>query len=341
MSIGIDIGVKTIKVIETVGQGNKAVLKSAGAVGYQGNSVDKITSDKEKADFASLIKKLLADAKITGKKVNISLPETSVFSRMMKFPLLSDEEIESAIKWEAEEFIPFSLTDAVMRHAILERQETGNPPQVLVQVVAVAKSLVSKYVSVLESAGLEVNTVETELSSLARVFGKETDEVTLIVELGAHATNIGIVKADQLFLSRSVSSGGDAFSRAISLSLGVSVLQADQYKASYGLEKKQLDGKVGQSIIPVLRIIADEIKKTIHYFQQEARGQAPSSVILTGGSAGLPGLSAALTEMSGLEVSVGNPFTNGKIVVDESSLNSLKNFAPLYAVSCGLALRED
>lgn len=340
MSTGIDIGSKSIKIVELFRSGQSLVLRAAGAVTYQGNSPDKINDDKDLSNFGQTVKKLASDAKVSSKKVVLSIPETQVFTRLMKFPLLNNEEIESAVKWEAEEYIPIPLKDAILRHTILDRQETGTPPQVLVQVVAVAKSVVDKYIGIVEEAGFEVTALETELMATSRALGVE-GKTSLIIDIGAQSTNIAIAKGTQLFLSRSIPTAGEAFTRAVSLSLGVTPQQAEQYKVTYGLSQNQLEGKVALALSPVVRLIADEIKKAVHYFQVDCRQEAPTAILLSGGSAGLPGLSVELAKVMGSEVVVANPFTGHGLQLDPDSAKSLVNFAPLYTVAVGLAEREE
>lgn len=340
MSVGLDIGSKTIKVVEFTQVAQGFSLKAAGAVGFSGLQMEKLTDDKDYEQFAVSLRKLLSDAHISSKKVVISLPESQVFTRTVKFPLLTNEEINSAVKWEAEEYIPIPVKDAIVRHQILERQETGNPPQVLVQVVAVPKQLVEKYVNVVTKAGLEVVAIETELMALSRVW-KSQEKSILVLDTGSRSTNIGIIKAGQLFFSRSVPVGGDAFSRAVSMGLGVTPMQADEYKATYGLAENQLEGKVSRAIKPVLNSIIDEVRKSLNYFQVEMRNEPPHSIIISGGSAGLPGLSTELAKLLNMEVLVGNPFVRPDIAVDPDSAKSLASFAPIYAVAVGLALREE
>lgn len=339
MSIGLDIGSKSIKIVELNRDGKGWALRSAGAVGYSGASIDaNFTDEKAVAELATIIKKLTKDAKISGREVAIALPETQVFTRVMQFPLLTDSEIASAVKWEAEEYIPIPVKDAIIEHQIVERLENASPPQVLVLLVAVLRNLVESYIHVCSKAGLSVNGVETELMSMIRSLAPE-GKASMLVDFGAHSTDIAITKNNQLYFSRSVPTAGDAFTRAVAQSLGVTIQQAEEYKRTYGLSEDQLEGKVGRSIEPILKVVATEIKKAIHYYQLNIKGETPSQVIISGGTAGLPGISPILTNLLGLEVVVGTPF--GKIKVDPESARGLANYAPLYSVAAGLAMRGD
>jgi type IV pilus assembly protein PilM len=339
MSIGLDIGSKTIKVVELNRSAGKYNLKSAGVIGYTSNiNLENITDDKQLSSLAQTIKKLFKDAKISSNKTAVAIPETQSFTRLMKFPLLNDQEIDSAVKWEAEEYIPIPVKEAIIEHQILERRETSTPPQVLVLLIAVRKDVVEKYIKLLQFVDISVVGVETELMALARSLAPP-DKTVLIVDFGAHSTDIAVVKKEQLIFSRSVPTAGDAFSRAVAQSIGVSPEQAEEYKKTYGLSPGQLEGKVSHSLAPVIKVIIEEIKKTLHYYQLEVKSDPPTSIILSGGSSGLPGISTTFTQLLGLEVGVGNPFQ--KISVDPASAKKLANFAPLYAVAAGLAMRED
>lgn len=339
MSVGLDIGSKSIKIVELNREGKGWSLRSAGAVSYSGPTIDATLNDPNiVTELGGVIKKLVRDAKISGRNVSIALPETQVFTRLMQFPLLSDAEIASAVKWEAEEYIPIPIKDAIIEHQIVERLENANPPQVLVLLVAALQSLVANYMEVVEQAGLDVIGVETELISMARSLSPE-GKTSLLVDFGARSTDIAIVKNGQLYFSRSVPTAGEAFTRAVAQSLGVNMLQAEEYKRTYGLSENQLEGKVGKALAPILKVIAGEIKKAIHYYQLNIKGETPSLVIIAGGSAGLPGVSPMLTSHLGMEVVVGTPFS--KIKIDPEAARGLANYAPLYSVAAGLAMRGD
>jgi type IV pilus assembly protein PilM len=138
MSVGLDIGSKSIKIVELEASGVSWELLGSGVVGYKGESPDVIEDEKALIDLAQIVKKLHKEARITKKYVAISLPEAKVFTRTIRFPLLTDQEISSAVKWEAEQYIPIPIMDAVVQHKIVERREKDTPPGVVVLLVASA-----------------------------------------------------------------------------------------------------------------------------------------------------------------------------------------------------------
>ncbi len=336
MAVGLDIGSKTIKLVELANDNGVHRLKASGIVGYKGIP-DVIESDKDLAGVAEVIKKLYKEAKIGSRDVVISLPEPQVYTRTIKFPLLTDAEIASAVKWEAEQYIPIPIQDAIVQHQILERREDVRPAKVEVLLIAAPKMVVEKYAKIVEMAGLNLSVVETELMALVRSLSAP-DQTVLVVDFGARSTDIAIAKKGMLYFSRSIPTAGAAFTRAVAQSLGVEEQQAEQYKRTYGLSSTQLEGKIKKALDPIFKLVADEIKKAMHFYQSEEKGEVPQSIVLSGGSAGMPEAASSLTKLLGIEVIVGNPFS--KVEVAPEAVKSLSGYAPLYSIAVGLAMRD-
>ena len=58
MSVGLDIGSKTIKVVELSPEGSSWRLRASGIVGYKGVPPDQCKDDKELAPLVEVLKKL-------------------------------------------------------------------------------------------------------------------------------------------------------------------------------------------------------------------------------------------------------------------------------------------
>lgn len=334
--VGIDIGLKSIKVIELAKSGSSYSLKSSGAVGYTGISPDRAIEEKDFEALADVLKKILKQIGIFNKEVNISLPESSVFTRVVKFPLLSDEEVDAAVKWEAEQYIPIPIAEAVIQYSILDKNEGTMQTSVLL--VASPKAVVEKYIKVLRIAGLTPVSAETELTAISRSLSPAKG-TSLLLDIGSSATDIAIVKDGQVHFTRSIPVAGDAFTRAVSQGLGIGIPQAEEYKRTYGLSESQLEGKVKKALEPVFKMVTDEIRKAISFYQSEEKGEAPTSIVITGGSSTLPEIIPYITSALGIETVVGNPFL--KINLDPEILKNLTPYESIYAAAVGLAMREE
>jgi type IV pilus assembly protein PilM len=337
MAVGLDIGSKTVKMVQLSKDGSRFRLKASGIVSHKEKTPEYAEGDNELSSISNIVKKLHKEAKITSKEIAVALPEQQVFTRTIKFPLLTDSEIASAVKWEAEQYIPIPADQAVVKHQIIARNEKVAPPQTTVLLVAAPIALVEKYAKVVEMAGLNLVAVETEHMSLTRSLAPK-DQTVLVVDFGARSTDIAISKKGILSFSRSITTAGEAFTRAVAQTLNIDEKRAEEYKRTYGLAGSQLEGKVRTAIRPVFEVVADEIKKAIQFYKIEEKGDVPKSVILAGGSAGMPEVALTLAKLLGIEVVVGNPFTN--VIVDSQVQKTLAGYIPLYSVAVGLSMRE-
>lgn len=336
MGVGIDIGSESIKITEVEKNGEKYSLKAFGIVGYKGKSVNNMTDEKEFAGIAQILMKLKNEAKVKSDDVAVALPEALVSTSKIDFPNLTDQEIASAVKWEAEQHIPFPIDEAIVQHEIIERDNSVSPPKVSVLLVAAARNLVQKYVRIIELAKMAPIYVETELIALARSLAP-TEGVSLVMDMGASSTDMALCKNGVVVFSRSIPTAGQAFTRSVAQGLGIQIAQAEQYKRAYGFSTNQLEGKIKAALDPVFMSIVDEVKKAVRFYQTEQSGSAPSSIIVSGGTAGLPHIIPYLSKSLGMEVLIANPF--GKVDVKEEDKKQVAPYSPLYAVSLGLAMR--
>lgn len=330
--VGLDIGSNSIKVVNLAPEGKKWKLLAAGITGTPPPGMAG-ASERDFVAIASAIKKLLKDAKISEKNVVISLPESSVFTRLVSFPPLSDQEIASAIGWQIEGYIPISKKDAVYDHQVVRKGEK----EVEALIIAASKTVVSRYLRVVQLAGLSAVAVETELIALTRSV-VDPDKRSLIIDFGATSTDIAVVVAGQLMFSRSVQTAGQALTRAVAQGIGVAAGQAEEYKKTYGLEPQKLEGKVKEALDPIVTLVIDEIKKAMGYWREDHPELPIETIIVSGGTAGLPALVTLLSANLGMEIIIGNPF--GNVLMDATSQKGLAPFAPLYSIATGLAMRE-
>lgn len=333
--LGLDIGNNSIKIVQLENLGDRFTLVAAGIASSVGGGI--MGTENDLKLLAENIKKLISNTKISTNEVNLSIPESQAFTRLIKLPYLTDEEVVSAISWQAEPYIPIPIQDAILSHVILDRQEPNVQGQGGVDVLLVAspKNIIQKYLKVAELAGLKVLSIETELIAMARSLSP-VGVTCVVVDLGALTTDIAIVRNKQVVVSRSITTAGTTLTRAISLALSVNTEQAENYKKAYGLDPIKLDGKLVQSIAPVYNEIIEEVKKSIQYYKTEIKRDDPIVLaMITGGGSGIPGLVPYMSEKLGIEIVIGDPFSN--IAKDPVLAQTLAVYGPLYSVAVGLA----
>ena len=336
LPIGLDIGSHTIKLVQLLGgKDQKFELKALGTIPTPQKG---LASDAE-ADLevmAIAIKKLVLDTRVTTKEVNASLPESQIFSRVIKMPGLTEAELGSAIKWEAEQYIPMPLAEIKMDYTVLpSSQKDQKVNEVLL--VAAPLTLIKKYKKVLEMAGLTPVSLEPEIMALSRSLVDSSSLPTLIINLGAKTTDLAIIRKGFLTFTRSISSGGETLAKAVASDMGLEISQAEEYKRTYGLEEDKLEGKILTSVKPILDAMIDEARRSIIFYQENYPEDHLQVVSLCGGTAKLPGLGTYLAQNLALEAQIGNPWI--KVSANPKFFPNINEEGPIFAVSCGLAMK--
>lgn len=352
ITIGLDIGDTSIKVVSLSHDGSQSRLVSLGSISTPQPGVVS-DSDIELEAVASAIKKLLIAAKVDGKDIITALPESKVFSRVIDdLPYLSDNELPSTIRYASEEFIPMPLDEVNLNWQVLFRsnqvnslnpKEKSSPTRqtkTVVFVVASPKNLVEKYIKVLAMANLKPKALETEIiaSSRSLVGSNPFSPNSLIVQMGTTTTDLAVVSKGLIWMTRSISTGGMALTRSLAQHFNFELSQAEEYKKVYGLLEDQLEGKVVEVLRPLIDLIVGEIKRVIQAFQTKYPGNNIKRIVLSGGGAKMPGLVIYLANTLGLEVQEADPWY--LVAKDKSIATKLAAEAPLYSVAVGLALRQ-
>lgn len=337
-TLGIDIGSHNIKLIELGKDGdNKVSLLSAGSMPTPPKSLSSsLSADQESIVY--VLKQLVKETGAKSTEVSIALPESQVFTRVIEVPALSQRELTSALKWEAEQYIPLPLDQVNLDFTVLRDEKTTGTGKMDVLLVAAPKTLLEKYLTIIEQADLVPVSAETEILAATRalVRGVPNLKHVMIVSLGAQSTDIAIVKSGVLLFARSIGAAGDALTRSLMESMEFSAVQSEEYKKTYGLKKDMLEGKLFAAMKPIMDTILAEIKRSIGYFDERNKGSHIEVILLSGGTAKLPGLGSYMTEHLGIETQMANPWIG---ITKEPRFSVLDNEGPLFSVSVGLSLR--
>ncbi len=333
---GLDIGSSQIKVCKVFSMGDHFRLEKIGLATNSLASLNFKSGRRQK--LIDDIHRAMKEAGINERRVVVSVPETQVYATVVPMPVMPESEIASAIRWEAEQFVPVPIEEVELDYAVIRKPPKGaRSEKMLIYVVAARKEDLEDWVDFLVEAGLEPIALENETVALARTFAY-LDGVSLILNLGALSTSLSILDSGSLMFSHALEMGGVAMTRALAKSLSLELLQAEQYKTTYGLKGDQFEGKVREAILLVLDKIVDEVKKAVEFFANNHHKQV-KRILLAGGGAYMPELGSFLTDkFPQIEVLVADPFLKAK--TGKGDKVKLPELRAIYSVAVGLARRQ-
>lgn len=306
---GIDIGTSSLKLARVDG---KRVI----SLGLVNNTLKKNVmemNNAEKIQLVDIVKQLIKESGVKGHQVVASIAEPLVFSRVMKFPVMSSPELATAIKWELDQTVPFPPSEIEVSWVVMQKpQKTTGEEKISVYVVATPSKVSETYTNILELAGLEPVRLENEVPALSRAFAASFTEQApgLVMNIGATGTTMIIGGRELIYGNYYIPVGGNALTKFIADSFNLPLDQAESYKRTYGIAKDQLEGRLYSVLKPIIDNIVGEAKKMIVSFQNDNKGITVGRIVLTGGGSYLNGILPYMTEsFPNTEVIIGDVFS--------------------------------
>jgi type IV pilus assembly protein PilM len=288
------------------------------------------------------IRQLLSRNKLKVKECGLSVSGHSVIIKKITLPMMTDEELDQSIQWEAEQYIPFDINDVHLDVEVLGRQQGQNQMDVLL--VAAKKEMISDYVGVARDAGLLPMVVDVDTFCLQNMFelnyGMATDQTVVLLDIGASTININVLANGLTSFTRDISMGGNQFTEEIQKQLNITYEEAETYKRGGDATDAVIPHEVERVIQQVSESVAGEIQRSLDFYAATSADAGISRIYLSGGSSLIASLGKIISRTSSVPVELLNPFKN--IDASEGKFNPqfLESVGPLAAVSVGLALRR-
>jgi len=226
--IGLDIGSRSVKVAEITETKNGRKLRRFGMADIPPGAIeDGAISDTE--TVAQVIRQLLKSANIKATNVALSIGGYSVIIKKINVQTMPEEQLQETIHFEAEQYIPFDISDVNLDFQLLGEVE-NNPSQMSVFLVAAKKEMVNDYINLATLVGLTPCIVDVEAFALQNIFETNYDiqgENVALIDIGASKTSLNILKDNSSVFMRDVALGCIQINQKIMSMLDCSYDQAE------------------------------------------------------------------------------------------------------------------
>lgn len=359
---GLDISDLSLKIIKLKKRGRFLDLASFEEMSLKPGLIKKgqIKNEEKLSEVIRETVRKVRGEKLKTKYVIASLPEEESFLQVIQMPKINEEDLRSAVIYEAENYIPLSIEEVYLDYQVISPL-LNHLDHLDVLIAAIPRKVVDPYLSVLKKAGLQPLALEIESLAIARALVKEetSQAPILLIDLGASKTGFIIFSGHCLRFTTSIPVSSGGFTEIIAKNMGMELAEAEKMKIKYGLEekvkikmkkenfeKRAEKGKIFESLVPALIDLVQQIKKHLDYYQTHSshehllkEDKKVSNILLCGGGANLRGLPELLSLELKLPVELANPWINifppGK--KETKTIPFAKSLE--YTAALGLALR--
>ena len=342
--MAVDIGTASVKMVELDSRGEKLTLKNYAMLetsGHLERPNDAIQTSSLKIidkETAGLLRVLTSEMKTKARSVVASLPAFSAFTALVDLPVMSAEEISKTMQYQARSFIPLPLTEVTLDWLPIVKltDEKGVKKQRLF-LTAVPNEQVKRYQNIFRLAGLNLQILEIETLSLARILTGSDPTNTLIIDIGARSTALAIAAGGLLKYSTQTDFSGGYLTQAIANGLGINVRRAEELKRRRGLLGSGGEYEVSTLMLPYLDVILGEARRVKNLYEKNYQEKI-ERIILAGGGANLLGVEKYVAEEFKLPTLKASPFM--KIGYLPPVTPFIGNLGAPLAVSLGLGMRQ-
>ncbi|MDX1491584.1 MAG: pilus assembly protein PilM [Pseudohongiellaceae bacterium] len=339
--LGVDISSTAVKLLELSFSGGRYRIENYAIRQLPANAVvEKNISDIDAVGES--ISQAISLMKPTMKDAAIAVAGSAVITKIIEMnAALSDSEMENQIIVEADQYIPYPLSEVAID---FERQESPDSESDFVNVLLAAcrKENVESRVDALQAGGLTAKVVDIEAYAMERAFSLVAEQVededistVAIVDIGSTATTLHVLLDGKTIYTREQLFGGKQLVEDVQRRFAMSAIEAET-AIKRGTLPEEFETEI---LAPFKESVVQQVGRSLQFFFSSSQYNDVDYIILAGGVAAVDGLTDLVREQLATPVIVANPFakldTGSKV-----NKTMLENDAPSLMIACGLAMRS-
>lgn len=341
--LGLDISSSAVKMVELVANGKEGYRVERYAIEVLPKDAVSDGNVVNLEGVVDCVKRAWKKMSTSTRNVAMALPASAVITKKIIVPAgLRDEELETQVESEANQYIPFSIDEVNLDFQVIGPAPSV-PDELEVMIAASKKDRVEDRVAVAEAAGL--NAVIVDVESLAALAAFELierqlpdsgrNQIIALIDAGSSVMNVTMLRNGQQLYTREQAFGGAQLTQDIMRHYGMAYEEAEAAKRAGNLP----EGYETELQIPFMENLALEVSRALQFFFTSTQYNQIDHLILAGGCAVMPGIDEMIATRTQVNTIFANPFAN-MVLSDRIRTKSLLADSSSLMVACGLALRR-
>lgn len=297
--VAFDVGSNTIKIVE--GSYHKGELVV--------NKVVKSLTPKECIEDGKILnnsllsnelKRIMRENSIHAKYGVCTNNSTTIINREILIPKVEDEEIQTVVRFEIQQYLPINLDDYVFQVTKLSEDEENN--KLNVRVIAYPDKIARGYYDMLRDMELKPYALDVNYNSLNKlanyfdqINGEQYDQQKSVVfiDMGASSLDVNIYSNGILQFTRIIKAGGNYLDEILIRELNINKEDLVKYKSKQ-VDLLDIDSQ-DKSVLYEIDDWIEKIEKIIQFYRNKNMGIDIDNIFIYGGSAKLKGLCEYMT----------------------------------------------
>lgn len=298
----LDIGAYNIKVVE--GKENKKgviidkyfTIRTPTGVLEDGSIVDKDL-------LHYIISEELKKKKVKTKNVYLTVNSSKILTREITIPKVDEDDIESFLKFQIEEYIPVSMDKYIIQHKVLETFYEDNIEKMNLLIIAIPKDMVEDYFDLLKSLNLNPLVMDYQPNSIAKLIQYSslinntypTEDITFAnIDIGYDSTKISIIKNGNILVSRIIEVGGSYIDQSILNFNEITMEEVEDEKLKIEDINRADKDSNRHTVTDIIRtsmiLLSEKIEMIFRFYLSRRPDNNINIILITGGASNINGL---------------------------------------------------
>ena len=337
--VGLKIGASQIAAARVVNNGGPHLVQ----VAREGLDSGIVVGGelRETDELANALRRFFRAHKLPRQNVRLGISNNRVGVRAFEIAgIHDDKQLANAIRYRAQETLPIPVEEAVLDYHVLgERVDEEGVVHRRVLLVVAYRDLIDRYAVAAKKAGLRLAGIDLEAFALLRALAPSPSDhpassAIVVVSIGHDRATFAVSDGQSCQFTRVLDWGGHSLDIGIAKALDLSPSEAEPIKLALSLAEPSIPAgltseqgeRVREAVTRELHGFARELISSLQFYQSQPGSLGIGEIVLTGGTAELPGLADDLSRLLGVRARVGDPLTHvkvGKKVDTDQQLGSL------------------
>ncbi len=308
--------------------------------------LDPSKDDDRLSAMLERLQAIVSQRKLSGIPAICSLSGQFAFTRFVKLPPVSADQVDQMIGFEAQQNVPFPINEVVWDYQLLGGKSDSEYEALI---VAIKDDFIEQAAAAVNASKLSLNKMDVSPLALVNSYfysAAANTECTLLIDIGAKCSNLIFVEGNKIF-ARVIPIGGHMITQNISNEFQEPYKSAELLKHGKGFvglggAYADPDDATAARISKIARSVYSrlhaEVSRSISFYRNQQGGSKPVRIVLAGGSAKMSYSDLFFKEKLNLPVEYFNPLQNVAIGPDINR-EQLAQDAPLMGELVGLGLR--
>jgi type IV pilus assembly protein PilM len=321
--VGLKIGASQVAAARITNNGSPQLVQVARAPLPNGVVVGGELRDV--IQLSETLNELFTKNKLPKRGVRLGIANNRIGVRTFEIAGIDDpKQLANAIRFRAQETLPIPLEEAVLDWQVLSEQtdESGQVTRRILLVVAY-RELVDQYIEACKRAGIRLSGIDLEAFAMLRALttplpadAPPPTGAQVLVNVGHDRSTFAVSDGRICEFTRVLGWGGQNLSVAIAQALDRTPSEVHDIKHALSLvaQSQPPEGvtpdvmaTARDAALRELQVFARELVSSLRFYQNQPGSLGIGELVLTGGTAHLPGFGDELNRLIGVPVRIGDP----------------------------------